>query len=107
MRTTAALARRQDHALYSSVNAMMSGYSGCEQPGVDFIGAAAVCQAPPRKRYNYLTSAALDTGAAICGLVIFFSIQSWEEPSFLIWWVNPNPPTTALSEVQTTTAFLT
>ncbi|KAG0051965.1 hypothetical protein BGZ83_003103 [Gryganskiella cystojenkinii] len=39
-------------------------------------------------RYNYLTSAALDTGVAICGLVIFFAIQSWggEMPN---WWGNP------------------
>ncbi|KAF9294147.1 hypothetical protein BGZ88_004323 [Linnemannia elongata] len=40
-------------------------------------------------RYNYLTSAALDTGVAICGLVIFFAIQSWEGPSFPAWWGNP------------------
>ncbi|KAF9189566.1 hypothetical protein BGZ51_009461 [Haplosporangium sp. Z 767] len=39
-------------------------------------------------RYNYLTSAALDTGVAICGLMIFFTIQSWggEMPN---WWGNP------------------
>ncbi|KAG0358332.1 hypothetical protein BGZ54_010464 [Gamsiella multidivaricata] len=39
-------------------------------------------------RYNYLTSAALDSGVAICGLVIFFCIQSWngEMP---YWWGNP------------------
>ncbi|KAF9212814.1 hypothetical protein CPC16_000866 [Podila verticillata] len=39
-------------------------------------------------RYNYLTSAALDTGVALCGLVIFFAIQSWggEMPT---WWGNP------------------
>jgi len=29
-------------------------------------------------RYNYLTSAALDSGVAVCGLVIFFAIQSWD-----------------------------
>ncbi|KAG9068981.1 hypothetical protein KI688_009871 [Linnemannia hyalina] len=40
-------------------------------------------------RYNYLTSAALDTGVAICGLVIFFAIQSWEGPDFPAWWGNP------------------
>ncbi|KAI8600745.1 OPT family small oligopeptide transporter [Dissophora ornata] len=39
-------------------------------------------------RYNYLTSAALDSGVAICGLIIFFAIQSWEgEMPF--WWGNP------------------
>ncbi|KAF9430020.1 hypothetical protein BGZ94_008617 [Podila epigama] len=39
-------------------------------------------------RYNYLTSAALDSGVAICGLIIFFAIQSWggEMPA---WWGNP------------------
>ncbi|KAF9388683.1 hypothetical protein CPB97_000628 [Podila verticillata] len=39
-------------------------------------------------RYNYLTSAALDTGVAICGLVIFFAIQSWDG-AFPYWWGNP------------------
>ncbi|KAF9955105.1 hypothetical protein BGZ72_004015 [Mortierella alpina] len=39
-------------------------------------------------RYNYLTSAALDTGVAICGLVIFFAIQSWEG-EMPTWWGNP------------------
>ncbi|KAG0369042.1 hypothetical protein BGZ54_000550 [Gamsiella multidivaricata] len=41
-------------------------------------------------RYNYLTSAALDTGLAISGLVIFFAFQSWggEMP---YWWGNPDP----------------
>ncbi|KAF9939363.1 hypothetical protein BGZ75_003655 [Mortierella antarctica] len=39
-------------------------------------------------RYNYLTSAALDTGVAICGLVIFFAIQSWEG-EMPNWWGNP------------------
>ncbi|KAG0210745.1 hypothetical protein BGX28_009020 [Mortierella sp. GBA30] len=39
-------------------------------------------------RYNYLTSAALDTGVAICGLVIFFAIQSWEG-KMPYWWGNP------------------
>ncbi|KAG0199496.1 hypothetical protein BGX28_007254 [Mortierella sp. GBA30] len=39
-------------------------------------------------RYNYLTSAALDTGVAVCALVIFFCIQSWggKMPN---WWGNP------------------
>ncbi|KAG0199499.1 hypothetical protein BGX28_007257 [Mortierella sp. GBA30] len=39
-------------------------------------------------RYNYLTSAALDSGVAICGLVIFFAIQSWEG-EMPNWWGNP------------------
>ncbi|KAG0367576.1 hypothetical protein BGZ54_003658 [Gamsiella multidivaricata] len=39
-------------------------------------------------RYNYLTSAALDTGVAICGLIIFFCIQSWEG-AMPFWWGNP------------------
>ncbi|KAF9274316.1 hypothetical protein BGZ68_000777 [Mortierella alpina] len=39
-------------------------------------------------RYNYLTSAAMDSGVAICGLVIFFAIQSWEG-EFPAWWGNP------------------
>ncbi|KAI8600744.1 OPT oligopeptide transporter protein-domain-containing protein [Dissophora ornata] len=39
-------------------------------------------------RYNYLTSAALDTGVAISGLVIFFAIQSWNG-AFPFWWGNP------------------
>ncbi|KAG0211422.1 hypothetical protein BGX28_007914 [Mortierella sp. GBA30] len=39
-------------------------------------------------RYNYLTSAALDTGVAICGLIIFFAIQSWEG-EMPKWWGNP------------------
>ncbi|KAG0214332.1 hypothetical protein BGX33_002257 [Mortierella sp. NVP41] len=39
-------------------------------------------------RYNYLTSAALDTGVAISGLVIFFAIQSWDG-AFPNWWGNP------------------
>ncbi|KAF9977099.1 hypothetical protein BGZ73_006973 [Actinomortierella ambigua] len=40
-------------------------------------------------RYNYLTSAALDTGVAISGLVIFFCITlpGAEMP---YWWGNPN-----------------
>ncbi|KAG0042114.1 hypothetical protein BGZ83_000883 [Gryganskiella cystojenkinii] len=39
-------------------------------------------------RYNYLTSAALDTGVAISGLIIFFAIQSWDG-AFPFWWGNP------------------
>ncbi|KAG0369041.1 hypothetical protein BGZ54_000549 [Gamsiella multidivaricata] len=39
-------------------------------------------------RYNYLTSAALDSGVAICGLIIFFAIQSWEG-EMPYWWGNP------------------
>ncbi|KAF8934116.1 OPT family small oligopeptide transporter [Dissophora ornata] len=39
-------------------------------------------------RYNYLTSAALDTGVAVCGLIIFFAIQSWEG-EMPYWWGNP------------------
>ncbi|KAF8925226.1 OPT family small oligopeptide transporter [Dissophora ornata] len=41
-------------------------------------------------RYNYLTSAALDTGVAISGLVTYFAIQSWEG-AMPIWWGNPDP----------------
>ncbi|GJJ72157.1 hypothetical protein EMPS_04514 [Entomortierella parvispora] len=45
-------------------------------------------------RYNYLTSAALDTGVAICGLAIFFIVNSWGG-AFPEWWGNPseNTPT--------------
>ncbi|KAF9435350.1 hypothetical protein BGZ76_006458 [Entomortierella beljakovae] len=39
-------------------------------------------------RYNYLTSAALDSGLAISGLLIFFCIQTWEG-HFPYWWGNP------------------
>ncbi|KAF9917394.1 hypothetical protein FBU30_000774 [Linnemannia zychae] len=39
-------------------------------------------------RYNYLTSAALDTGVAISGLLIFFAVQSWDG-EFPYWWGNP------------------
>ncbi|KAG9320156.1 hypothetical protein KVV02_004293, partial [Mortierella alpina] len=41
-------------------------------------------------RYNYLTSAALDSGLAVAGLVIFFCIQSWGG-KFPYWWGNPDP----------------
>ncbi|KAF9160329.1 hypothetical protein DFQ26_005668 [Actinomortierella ambigua] len=40
-------------------------------------------------RYNYLTSAALDTGVAISGLIIFFCI-SMPGASMPFWWGNPN-----------------
>ncbi|KAG0346499.1 hypothetical protein BG005_000703 [Podila minutissima] len=48
-------------------------------------------------RYNYLTSAALDLGLAICGLVIFFALPN-QEISFPFWWGNPDQedPTQAL-----------
>jgi len=39
-------------------------------------------------RYNYLTLAALDPGVAVCGLIIFFAIQSWEG-EMPYWWGNP------------------
>ncbi|KAF9385230.1 hypothetical protein CPB97_005008 [Podila verticillata] len=39
-------------------------------------------------RYNYLTSAALDSGVAVCGLIIFFAIQSWDG-KMPNWWGNP------------------
>ncbi|KAG9321732.1 hypothetical protein KVV02_005078 [Mortierella alpina] len=39
-------------------------------------------------RYNYLTSAALDTGLVLSGLVIFFAIQS-QNANFPFWWGNP------------------
>ncbi|KAF9126276.1 hypothetical protein BGX30_015305 [Mortierella sp. GBA39] len=40
-------------------------------------------------RYNYLTSAALDAGVAVAGLMIFFAIQSWDG-KFPFWWGNPD-----------------
>ncbi|KAG0084837.1 hypothetical protein BGZ93_000997 [Podila epicladia] len=48
-------------------------------------------------RYNYLTSAAMDSGLAICGLVIYFALQN-QEISFPFWWGNPDQedPTQAL-----------
>ncbi|KAG0339127.1 hypothetical protein BG005_003532, partial [Podila minutissima] len=39
-------------------------------------------------RYNYLTSAALDSGVAIAGLVIFFVLQN-NKIEFPFWWGNP------------------
>ncbi|KAF8932292.1 hypothetical protein BGZ58_007128 [Dissophora ornata] len=41
-------------------------------------------------RYNYLTSAALDTGVALSALMIFFALQSWGV-QMPYWWGNPNP----------------
>ncbi|KAF8981947.1 hypothetical protein BGZ52_002332 [Haplosporangium bisporale] len=40
-------------------------------------------------RYNYLTSAALDSGVAISGLVIFFALQN-NKIYFPAWWGNPD-----------------
>ncbi|KAF9361469.1 hypothetical protein BGX34_007112 [Mortierella sp. NVP85] len=43
-------------------------------------------------RYNYLTSAALDTGTTLSMLAIFFIFQNREEPvHFPYWWGNPDP----------------
>ncbi|KAF9204914.1 hypothetical protein BGZ49_004710 [Haplosporangium sp. Z 27] len=39
-------------------------------------------------RYNYVTSAALDSGVAVSGMVIFFAIQSWDG-QMPAWWGNP------------------
>ncbi|KAF9429707.1 hypothetical protein BGZ94_009792 [Podila epigama] len=39
-------------------------------------------------RYNYLTSAAMDAGLAICGLVMYFALQQFDI-SFPTWWGNP------------------
>ncbi|KAF9323992.1 hypothetical protein BG006_000950, partial [Podila minutissima] len=39
-------------------------------------------------RYNYLTSAAMDSGVAIAGLVIFFVLQN-NNIDFPNWWGNP------------------
>ncbi|KAF9987348.1 hypothetical protein BGZ75_000705 [Mortierella antarctica] len=39
-------------------------------------------------RYNYLTSAAFDTGVAVSALVIFFALQS-SNIAFPNWWGNP------------------
>ncbi|KAF8985605.1 hypothetical protein BGZ46_003300 [Entomortierella lignicola] len=41
-------------------------------------------------RYNYLTSAALDTGVATSALVIFITLQTWNI-QFPYWWGNPDP----------------
>jgi len=40
-------------------------------------------------RYNYLTSAALDSGVAVSGLLIYFIVESWNG-AFPIWWGNPD-----------------
>ncbi|KAF9371268.1 hypothetical protein CPC16_003152 [Podila verticillata] len=40
-------------------------------------------------RYNYLTSAAMDSGLAISGLVIYFALQA-QNVNFPIWWGNPD-----------------
>ncbi|KAF9318307.1 OPT super, partial [Podila minutissima] len=39
-------------------------------------------------RYNYLTSAAMDSGLAISGLVIYFALQA-NNIDFPNWWGNP------------------
>ncbi|KAF9373738.1 hypothetical protein CPC16_001675, partial [Podila verticillata] len=39
-------------------------------------------------RYNYLTSAAMDSGVAISSLVIYFALQN-QETVFPTWWGNP------------------
>ncbi|KAG0346497.1 hypothetical protein BG005_000701, partial [Podila minutissima] len=39
-------------------------------------------------RYNYLTSAAMDSGLAISGLVIYFALQA-NHVDFPYWWGNP------------------
>ncbi|KAK3813608.1 MAG: OPT oligopeptide transporter protein-domain-containing protein [Linnemannia gamsii] len=41
-------------------------------------------------RYNYLTSAAMDTGVALGGLVIFFTLELWSI-KMPHWWGHPNP----------------
>jgi OPT family small oligopeptide transporter len=41
------------------------------------------------KKYNYVLSAALDSGVAICAIVIFFAFQN-TEIHFPVWWGN-NP----------------
>ncbi|KAG0203826.1 hypothetical protein BGX28_004031 [Mortierella sp. GBA30] len=37
------------------------------------------------KRYNYITSAAMDTGVALSGLACYFLLQSWDK-NFVEWW---------------------
>ncbi|CAO3567528.1 unnamed protein product [Mortierella alpina] len=37
------------------------------------------------KRYNYVTSAAMDTGVALSGLACYFLLQSWDK-DFVEWW---------------------
>ncbi|KAI9099829.1 OPT family small oligopeptide transporter [Phlyctochytrium arcticum] len=38
-------------------------------------------------KYNYVTSAALDAGVAVCAVVIFFTLQNWHVV-FPEWWGN-------------------
>jgi hypothetical protein len=40
-----------------------------------------------RSKYNYILAAALDTGTAICGIIMFFAI-SYPGYSFPEWWGN-------------------
>jgi len=40
-------------------------------------------------RYNYLTSASLDSGVAICGLCMFFFVNTWGGAA-PTWWGNPS-----------------
>ncbi|KAF9438266.1 hypothetical protein BGZ76_008907 [Entomortierella beljakovae] len=40
-------------------------------------------------RYNYLTNAALNTGVALSGLIIFFGLQYWGV-KMPYWWGNPD-----------------
>ncbi|BBN06365.1 hypothetical protein MPTK1_3g20520 [Marchantia polymorpha subsp. ruderalis] len=42
------------------------------------------------KRYNYVLSAALDTGIAIAGPLLFFTLQ-YEKKGHLAWWGNSHP----------------
>ncbi|KAG6541883.1 hypothetical protein Mapa_016711 [Marchantia paleacea] len=42
------------------------------------------------KRYNYVLSAALDTGIAIAGPLLFFTLQ-YEKKGRLVWWGNSHP----------------
>ena len=39
-------------------------------------------------RYNYILSAALDSGVAIALIVIFFSLQLPKDGVFINWWGN-------------------
>ena len=39
-------------------------------------------------RYNYILSAALDSGVAIALIVIFFSLQLPKDGVFIDWWGN-------------------
>ncbi|KAF9204915.1 hypothetical protein BGZ49_004711 [Haplosporangium sp. Z 27] len=42
-------------------------------------------------RYNYLSSAAMDTGVALCAIITFALINSWGG-QFPAWWGNPGSP---------------